>query len=136
MSAELLIFLSVMFSVLLSAIGWVVQWKLLNDNKTGEDPRRYLHKMLHRLEVDLAILSERQRSWEAMSLIVELLGNNAELSAPVRQEMISRLRGKLAALPSEDQMKNQMNEIAKVLGHLAQRVSQTAAQTQPAAAGV
>ncbi len=131
MSAEWLIFASVLFSVFLSAVGWAVQWKLMGEKSKSDDTNRYLQKMLHRLEVDLVVLSERHRTWETTSLMIELMGHETEFSNALRQEMLSKLRGKLAVLPSEEQMRLQMNDIAKALSQLSHKVSQPTTATRP-----
>ena len=131
MSAEWLILASVLFSVFLSAIGWAAQWKLMGEKSKSEDTNRYLQKMLHRLEVDLVVLSERHRTWETTSLLIELMGHETEFSNALRQEMLSKLRGKLAVLPSEEQMRLQMNDIAKALSQLSHKVSQPTTTTRP-----
>ena len=131
MSAEWLIFASVLFSVFLSAVGWAVQWKLMGEKSKSDDTNRYLQKMLHRLEVDLVVLSERHRTWETTSLMIELMGHETEFSNALRQEMLSRLRGKLAVLPSEEQMRLQMNDIAKALSQLSHKVSQPTVPSGP-----
>ena len=87
--------------------------------------------MLHRLEVDLVVLSERHRTWETTSLMIELMGHETEFSNALRQEMLSKLRGKLAVLPSEEKMRLQMNDIAKALSQLSHKVSQPTTTTRP-----
>lgn len=131
MTAELLILLSVGFSIVLSAIGWAVQWRLSKEAAKQEDRIRSLQKMLHRVEVDLVLLSERYRAWESLTLMADLTGKDSELSKEVRQELLTRLKGKLDVMPNTDQMRTQLNDLAKALQRLSLQVAQMMAGQSP-----
>lgn len=124
MNAELLILLSVAFSIVLSAIGWAVQWRLSKESAKQEDRIRNLQKMLHRVEVDLVLLSERYRAWESLTLMADLTGKDGELSKEMKQELLTRLKGKLDVMPNTEQMRAQLNDLAKALQRLSVQVGQ------------